>query len=131
MRRLKIIFAITVLLVATSCEHEFDSNNIMSQVRIIMEWPDGALPYESVFTLESSFIQEYNTQEKYAFGTFNSNTTVVTMRKGVYTLLLDVSLYYPDGSVRTARNADYTQPNTTIKILEETEELRLKMSFMN
>lgn len=131
MRRLKIILAIAALFVATSCEHEFDSKIMMSQIRIIMEWPEGTLPYESVFTLESSFIQEYNSQERYAFGTFNSNTTVVTMRKGVYTLLLDVSLYYPDGSVRIARNADYTQPNTAIKILEDTEELRLKMSFMN
>lgn len=130
MKRVKIIFAAIALMVTTACEHEYDSQNLISEVRIIMEWPEGAA-HESAFALESSFIQEYNTQEKYAFGAFDSNTTVITVRKGIYTLLLDVSLYYPDGSVRTARNADHTQPNTAVKILKDNEEIRLKMTYMN
>lgn len=123
-----IILCMTVMLLG-ACERDYDDSELMSDITIVMELPDG-VECESAIPLESSFITEYNTLEEYAFGGFRGNKASLTLRKGIYMLLLDVTLYFPDGTIRLARNADYTQPATAIKVLDDEQEIRLKMSYI-
>lgn len=124
-----IIFCLAAILFGAACERDYDDRELMSNITIVMELPDG-VECESAIPLESSFITEYNTLEKYAFGGFRGNKVSLTLRKGIYMLLLDVTLYFPDGTIRMARNADYTQPATAIKVLDDEQEIRLKMSYI-
>ncbi len=133
---LRNIFVLCVaLFVLSACERDYDDKQLMSQVTIILELPDSdndgtSDVVESILPMESSFISEYNTRENYSFGIFNGNRTMVELQKGVYTLMLDATIYLPNGDVRMARCAEYAQPNTAVKILEDCEEIRLKMSYI-
>ena len=126
---LRFIILCAMALFASACERDYDDRELFSQVRVVMELPNGE-ECESAVAMESSFITEYNTHERYAFGGFKGNVAGLTLRKGIYTMLLDVTLYFPDGTIRLARNADHTQPATAIKVLDDEQEIRLKMSYI-
>ncbi|MBQ7856088.1 MAG: hypothetical protein IJ348_03090 [Alistipes sp.] len=135
MRVLRYILCLVVLLALGSCERDYDNQELMSQVRFVLELPDSdgdgvADTCESAISMESSYISEYNTRENYIFGVFRNNTSSVRLRKGIYTLMLDATIYFEDGTIKAARNTEYAQPNTALKILNDKEEVRLKMTYL-
>ncbi len=136
----RIIYFGVAILMLSACECKYDEQELLSQVIIVMELPDSdgdgvSDVCESVVPMQASFLTEYNTRDSYTFGTFRYTTqgelqSVVELRKGLYTLMLDATVYLPNGDVRMARCAEYAQPNTAVKILGDSEVLRLKMSYI-
>lgn len=132
----RVIFTLVLGLALTACDYKYDDKELMSKVRFVLELPDGdgdgvADICNTAIPMESSYITEYNTREKYSFGSFKNNVANVRMQKGVYTFMLDVTVYLPDGSVRVARNTEYSQPTMALRLLEDNREVRLKMSYLN
>ncbi len=117
-----------VLLCAGGCERDMDERGLMTRVTVVMELPDGR-ECASAVPLSSSFIMNYNTRDSYPFGSFVGNSAMIEVQKGIYTLMLDATVYFDDGTVRKVRNADYAQPSKALEWLGESAEVRLKMIY--
>lgn len=132
-KHIPVLYAIVsslVLICAGSCERDMDERGLMTRITVIMELPDGR-DCSSVVPLSSSFITNYNTRDSYAFGSFVGNRSVVEVQKGIYILMLDATVYFDDGTVRTVRNADYAQPSKALEWLGDSAELQLKMVYID
>lgn len=122
--------AAAVLLPAGGCDRDFDGRELMSRITIEIYLPDGR-ECTSVVPLTSSFITNYNTRDSYAFGSFVGSRSVVEVQKGIYTMLLDATVYFDDGTTRTVRNADYVQVSKALEWLDDSAELQLKMVYLD
>ena len=91
----------------SSCERDEDSIFTQLDIRIVM--PD-TTPFKQLNVIsERSYFKNINTYEQIVFPSINGNRSAVELRKGVYTLILEVEAEYKDGSVKLLRNADYNQ----------------------
>ena len=68
-----------------------------------------------------------NTGQSYPFPTFVNNSGVLEVLKGVYVVSFDGDALFQDGSHATVRFTEWGTPSSAITLMEDRQELVLKM----
>ena len=131
-RLLKTMYAVLCMVAASSCAG-FDEEGLFSQVRIVLEFPDGRNAV--LVTVEGdedvSFFRNINTRRNYDYPLFVNGTGRMTVQKGVYVFGFDAVADFGDGTLRRVRSAQHRQPSSSVDLLDGEEELVVKLTWLD
>lgn len=120
--RMFLLFALAGI---AACEQPDEP--VLTQLTVRLLMPDGR-PVERIDVLaDKSYLYDINTFERLPFPAVHGNVASVRLRKGVYTLFVDVEATYADGKRSLLRNADYNQTAQALTWTQDTETLVLLM----
>ncbi len=108
-----------------------DDEGIFTRLSVRLVMPDNR-PVEQLKICDTlSYFYNINTYERIAFPPVVDNNAVVTLRKGVYTLIVEADATYSPTETRRLRAADYNQTTQAVTWVEDSESLVLLLKTVN
>ena len=126
---IKYTLLVLVVSLLSGCEKDHDSIFTQLDIRIVM--PD-TTPFKQLNVVSAkSHFKNINTYEQVEFPSISGNKAAIELRKGVYTLILEVEAEYKDGSTKLLRNADHNQTTQALTWVDGHESIVLLLKSIN
>lgn len=123
------LLILLVILLFVGCESSSDSIFTHLDIRVVMA--DNEPIDELNVVVENSYFTNINTYERIGFPPLKNNIAQIKLRKGVYTLILEVEAKYLNGNLKLLRNADYNQSTQALTWVGESESIVLLLKSVN
>jgi len=126
------VFAYLILAFSlVACTKNADQE-IYSQVTLNAILPDGAniVSMEVDMDLSGNFFRNLNTRQEYSYPVFVNGSCTFRVLKGVYIFAFDAEADMGDGTTRKVRCYEYSSPNNSVNIIDNSATIDLKLMVL-
>lgn len=124
--------ALVILLLAlTACSGKVEPE-LFTDVEMTLSTPNG-LGVKSMTvsrTLAGNKFLNLNTGINYPFPEFKNGKATIRVQKGVYNIAFDAQAVMEDGTLRTLRSYEYTDPVKAVNFLSAKETIVLEVIYL-